>query len=137
MNVEPCVYVVDDDDAVRDGIGMLLEIAGINFQAFNSAEHFLEAYCPGKPSCLVLDINMPGLNGLELQEELNRREIQLPIIFLTAYGDVPTSVRAMKVGAVDFLIKPVPSEQLIERIQAVLQEATEQYQAQDKRSVAA
>ncbi len=128
MSIEPCVYVVDDDAAVRDGLGMVLEMAGISFQAFNSAEHFLEAYCPGKPCCLLLDINMPGLNGLELQRELSRRGIQPPIIFLTGYGDIPMTVQAMKGGAVDFFTKPVPSKQLVERIQTVLQQATQMYE---------
>lgn len=128
MNIEPCVYIVDDDDAVRDGLGLVLEMAGFVYHAFESAEQFLAAYCPRQPGCLLLDINMPGLNGLELQEELNRRGIQLPITFLTAYGDIPTTVRAMKGGAVDFLTKPVPSKQLIEHIQSMLQQATQLYE---------
>jgi FixJ family two-component response regulator len=128
MIIEPCVYIVDDDDAVRDGLGLVLEMAGFAYQAFESAEQFLAAYCPGQPGCLLLDINMPGLNGLELQEELNRRAIHLPIIFLTAFGDIPMTVRAMKGGAVDFLTKPVPSKQLIEHIQSMLQQAIHLYE---------
>ncbi len=121
MNIEPCIFIVDDDYAVRDGLGLVFETANLSYQTFDSAEHFLQAYCPGKPGCLLLDMNMPGLNGLELQDELRRRNIHLPIIFLTAHGDIPTTVRAVKAGAVDFLTKPVPSKLLIERIQAVLQ----------------
>lgn len=136
MNIEPCVYIVDDDDAVRDGLGLVLEMAGFAYQAFESAEQFLVAYCPRQPSCLLLDINMPGLNGLELQEELKRRGIQLPITFLTAYGDIPTTVRAMKGGAIDFLTKPVPSKQLIEHIQSMLQQAIQLYEkCQAKRAL--
>jgi FixJ family two-component response regulator len=136
MSMQPCVYVVDDDDAVRDGLGLVIEMAGFAYQAFESAEQFLAGYTPGQPGCLLLDINMPGLNGLELQEELSRRGIQLPIIFLTAYGDIPMTVRAMKAGAVDFMTKPVPSKLLIERIRDVLAQAKqlhEQYLAEQAR----
>ena len=120
MNIQPCVFIVDDDDAVRDSLGLVFETAGLVYRTFESAEHFLETYSPDTPGCLLLDMSMPGLNGDELQVELIRRNIHLPIIFLTAYGDIPMSVRAIKAGAVDFLTKPVPSKQLIERIQAVL-----------------
>jgi FixJ family two-component response regulator len=84
MITQPCVFVVDDDDAVRDSLGLVFETAGIVYQTFASAECFLESYCPGQLGCLVLDVNMPGLDGHELQAELSRRHIQLPIIFLTA-----------------------------------------------------
>ncbi|MBD9357630.1 response regulator transcription factor [Methylomonas albis] len=122
MSTQPCVFVVDDDDAVRDSLGLVFEIAGLAYQTFASAESFLESYCPGQPGCLVLDVNMPGLDGHELQAELNCRHIRLPIIFLTAYGDIPMTVRAMKAGAVDFLTKPVSTALLIERVQAALQQ---------------
>jgi FixJ family two-component response regulator len=121
MNTQPCVYIVDDDYAVRDALGLVMETAGLAYQTFESAEDFLQNYCPGQPGCLLLDVNLPGLNGPELQAELTGRNIHLPIIFLTAYGDIPMSVRAIKAGAVDFLTKPVPSILLIERIQTVLQ----------------
>jgi FixJ family two-component response regulator len=130
MSNQPCVFIVDDDHAVRDALGLVMETAGLVYQTFESAEHFLQSYCPGKPGCLLLDVNLPGLNGHELQAELIRRNMHLPIIFLTAYGDIPMTVRAIKAGAVDFLTKPVPSKLLIERIQAVLQhEAQMQEQA--------
>jgi FixJ family two-component response regulator len=122
MITEPCVFIVDDDDAVRDGLELVVEAADLDFQSFDSAEHFLEAYNPGRPGCLVLDVNMPGMNGDELQDELIRRNIRLPIIFLTAHGNIPMTVRAIKAGAVDFLTKPVPSKVLLERIQSVLQQ---------------
>jgi FixJ family two-component response regulator len=125
MNMQPCVYIVDDDNAVRDGLGLIIEMAGFNFQAFASAEQFLESYCAGPPSCLLLDVNMPGMTGDELQNELNRRNIHLPIIFLTGYGNIPLTVRTIKAGAVDFLTKPVPSKLLIERIKTVLEQETE------------
>ncbi|QSB00269.1 response regulator transcription factor [Methylomonas sp. EFPC1] len=121
MNTQPCLFVVDDDDAVRDSLGLVFETAGLAYQTFASAECFLESYSPEQPGCLVLDVNMPGLDGHELQAELIRRHIHLPIIFLTAYGDIPMTVRAMKAGAVDFLTKPVSTELLLDRVQAALQ----------------
>jgi FixJ family two-component response regulator len=127
MNYQPCVFIVDDDSAVRDGIGLLVETAGLAYQAFESAEHFLQAYSEDERGCLLLDVSLPGLNGLELQTEFARQNIRLPIIFLTGNGDIPMSVRAMKAGAADFLTKPVPSALLIERIQAALQLEAQMY----------
>lgn len=120
MSSQPCVFIVDDDEAVRDGLEMVMETVGLACLTFESAEHFLDHYDQTTPGCLVLDMNMPGMNGDELQAELIRRNIRLPIIFLTAFGDIPTSVRTVKAGAVDFLTKPVQISQLIERIQAEL-----------------
>ncbi len=125
MKSQPCVFIVDDDEAVRDGLAMVIETVGLDCQAFENAERFLETYTPGTSGCLVLDINMPGMRGDELQAELNRRNIRLPIIFLTSYGDIPTSVRTIKAGAVDFLTKPVKINELIERIQTELQNEAE------------
>lgn len=127
MNTQPCVFVVDDDDVVRDSLGLVFETAELAYQTFASAECFLESYCPDQPGCLVLDVNMPGLDGHELQAELIRRHIHLPIIFLTAYGDIPMTVRAMKAGAVDFLTKPVSTELLLDRVQAALQSEINTY----------
>ena len=124
MNTQPCVFIVDDDFAVRDSLQLIMETAGLDYQAFDSAEHFLQSYCPDKLGCLLLDVNMPGMNGDELQAELIRRNIHLPIIFLTAYGDIPMTVRTIKAGAVDFLTKPVPRKLLLERIQDALQHAS-------------
>jgi len=136
MSTQPCVFIVDDDYAVRDSLGLVFKTAGLNYLTFENAEHFLETYSSGTPGCLLLDMNMPGLNGDELQAELIRRDIHLPIIFLTAYGDIPMSVRAMKAGAVDFLTKPVPSKLLIERVQTVLQhEARTQEQNREKQGL--
>lgn len=122
------VFIVDDDYAVRDGLGEVMEAAGFHYQAFESAEHFLQAYCPGNNGCLVLDLNMPDMTGDELQTELIRRDIHLPIIFLTGYGDIPTTVRVIKAGAVDFLTKPVSSKLLIERIRGVLEQEARKYE---------
>lgn len=122
MSDQPCIFIVDDEYPVRHSLGLIMETAGLAYQTYGSAEDFLQNYRSGQPGCLLLDVNLPGLNGDELQAELIRRKIHLPIIFLTAFGDIPMTVRAIKAGAVDFLAKPVPRDVLIERIQAVLQQ---------------
>lgn len=118
---DPIVFLVDDDAAARDGVSMLLETAGLRTEAFASAEEFLAACNAERHGCLVLDVRMPGKSGPELQEELARRGIGLPIVFLTAHGDIPMTVRAMKAGAVDFLTKPVDARRLIDRVQGALE----------------
>jgi RNA polymerase sigma factor (sigma-70 family) len=114
------VFLVDDDAAVRDSLGRLLEAAGLRVEHYASAEEFLAGYRPGEAGCLVLDVAMPGMNGIELADVLAARGIQLPIIYLTAHGDIPMSVRAMKAGAEDFFEKPVKGEALIARIHEAL-----------------
>lgn len=126
-NIQAYVYIVDDDYAVRDGLGMVMEVAGLRYQVFESAEHFLESADVRQPGCVVLDFNMPGLNGLQLQAEMQRRDIPLPIIFLTAHGDIPMTVTAMKAGAVDFITKPASRTLLLERVQAVLGQEIQLY----------
>jgi two-component system response regulator TtrR len=106
MNDKDMVYVVDDDEAVRDSLAWLLEGAGYRVQSFDSAESFLDRFDANKVSVLVLDIRMPGMTGLELQEVLTQRGALVPIIFITGHGDVPMAVQAMKLGAADFLEKP-------------------------------
>ncbi|KPF68974.1 LuxR family transcriptional regulator [beta proteobacterium AAP99] len=106
MNDKDMVYVVDDDEAVRDSLAWLLEGAGYRVQAFDSAESFLDRFDANKVSVLVLDIRMPGMTGLELQEVLTQRGALVPVIFITGHGDVPMAVQAMKLGAADFLEKP-------------------------------
>jgi FixJ family two-component response regulator len=113
------VYVVDDDDAMRDSLRWLLESTGYRVSAYSTAERFLAGYRPGVASCVVLDVRMPGLSGLELQQELNRRGEPLPIIFITGHGDVPMAVNALKSGAFHFLEKPFKDEQLL----AVIEQA--------------
>jgi len=125
MSFHPSVFIVDDDDAVRESLTLIIENAGLACQAFNSAEDFLKKINSNESGCLILDVNLPGLTGHELQTELNRRKNHLPIIFLSAYGDIPMTVRAMKAGAVDFLTKPVPSKVLIERIWAILDQESQ------------
>ena len=123
MSLQTCVYIVDDDYAVRDSLGHVMEAAGLPFRLCESAEDFLQAYIPGQHACLLLDMNMPDMNGDELQAELIRLHIQIPVIFLTAFGDIPATVRAIKAGAVDFLTKPVPSKVLLERIETALRQS--------------
>ena len=119
-NVVPIVYLVDDDEAVRDALGMLFKSIGVEHEAFASALDFLQHYDTRRQSCLVADIRMPGLSGLELQQRLNEQRSEIPIIFITGHGDVPMAVTAMKSGAVDFLQKPFRDQDLIDRIHKAL-----------------
>jgi DNA-binding NtrC family response regulator len=116
-NARALIYVVDDDVSVRQGLENLLRSAGFTVQIFSSAQEFLAGARADVPSCLVLDVQLPGLSGLDLQQELAEADVQIPIIFLTGHGDVPMSVRAMKAGALEFLTKPVNDEDLLEAIQ--------------------
>jgi FixJ family two-component response regulator len=118
---EPIVFVVDDDDAVRSGISLLLRSAGLASKMYPSADAFITAYDPSMGGCLLLDVRMPGISGLELQERLRDRGIELPIIMLTGHADVPMAVRAMKHGAIDFLQKPFNDQLLLERIRQALE----------------
>jgi RNA polymerase sigma factor (sigma-70 family) len=111
---------VDDDDSVRRALQRLARSVGLNVEAFSSAQEFLDRYDPSRPGCLVLDVRMPGLSGLDLQDELNVRGITIPVIFMTGHGDVPMSVRAMKAGAVDFISKPFNDQVLLDAIQHAL-----------------
>jgi RNA polymerase sigma factor (sigma-70 family) len=111
------VYVVDDDEAVRDSLGWLLASIGYRVATYSTAEQFLDGYKAGAASCLVLDVRMPGVSGLELQQELNRRGETLPIIFITGHGDVPMAVNAVKSGAFHFLEKPFKDAQLVSLIE--------------------
>jgi len=113
---EATVFVVDDELSVRQALARLLRAAGLNVATFDSAQAFLERFAPRAPGCLVLDLAMPGLNGLELQEALVARGSLLPIIFLTGQGDLSSGVKAMKHGAVDFLSKPVDANDLIQAV---------------------
>jgi len=114
------VYVVDDDASVREGIASLLRSADLPVKTLASAQEVLEAYQRDVPSCLILDVKLPGLSGLELQQELARANVQIPIIFLTAYADVPTSVRAMKCGALEFLTKPFERDALLAAVRQAM-----------------
>ena len=120
------VYVVDDDASAREGVAGLIRSGGISTKTFGSGEEFLAAPRPNIPSCLVLDLNLPGISGLDVQQELAKSGEQLPIIFLTGYGDIPTTVRAVRAGATDFLTKPVDDETLLQAIRRCLTADVEQ-----------
>ena len=121
MGENPVVYVVDDDEGIRKSLESLLRSVGLNVQTFASAQEFLGAKRKPAPGCLVLDVRLPGLSGLDLQSELARAEIQTPIIFITGHGDIPMSVRAMKAGAVEFLTKPFRDQDLLDAIRQAIQ----------------
>lgn len=116
MSAQPTVFLVDDDHAYRQSLKFLLESADLDVEDYPSAEGFLKAYQPDRRGCLVLDIRMSGMSGLELQERLADRHVGIPVIFISGHGDVPMSVKAMKSGALDFLEKPFEDAVLIERI---------------------
>lgn len=118
--IEPTVFVVDDDPLIRDSLSLLLETQALAVESFDSAESFLAAVNADRPGCLVLDVRLPGMGGPALQAELQRRNIHMPILFLTAHGDIPTTVGAMRAGADDFLTKPPDVAVLLERIRMAL-----------------
>ncbi len=114
---QPIVYVVDDDAGVRQALDSLIRSVGLGVQTFASAQEFLSSKLTGAPGCLVLDVRLPDVSGLDLQRDLVEVDIRIPVIFLTGHGDVPMSVRAMKAGAVEFLTKPVNDQDLLDAIQ--------------------
>ena len=117
---EPTVFIVDDDQAVARSLRWLIETVRLRVETFASAQAFLDGYDPHKPGCLVLDVRMPGLSGLELQERLTAQKINIPIIFITGHGDVQMAVRAVKSGAFDFIEKPFNDQDLLDRIQKAI-----------------
>ena len=116
----PTVFVVDDDEPVRDAIVLLLDTVDIPCESFETAQAFLDAYDDGRTGCLVLDIRMPGMSGLELQDKLRSMNAPIPIIFITGHGDIPMAVEAMKKGALDFIRKPFRDQELLDRVQEAL-----------------
>ena len=117
----PIVFVVDDDASMREALSSLIESAGLRVQTFASAQEFLEHKRPDTPACLVLDVRLPGLSGLELQRKLSPARTRIPIIFITGHGDIPMSVQAMKAGAVEFLPKPFKDDQLLGAIRQAIE----------------
>lgn len=126
----PTVFVIDDDADVRTSIGGLLESAGLQSECFETAEQFLQRKPLDGPSCLILDVSLPGISGLDFQEELKNAGLQIPIIFITGHGDIPMTVKAMKSGAVEFLTKPVGYRNLLEAVQQALVRDTDRRKAQ-------
>lgn len=134
-NNEPIVFVIDDNAAFRDSMQRLFDSVGLKIMAYASAEQFLEEYPADQPGCLLLDIRMPGGSGLELQQELLQRDIHLPVVVVTAYGDVATAVAAMKNGALDFIEKPCNEQQLLDCVQNALARDQADREAYRKRRV--
>jgi len=118
---EAMVFVVDDDESVRESLVSLIRSAGLGVATFASAQQFLDSSRVGVPSCLVLDVKLPGLSGLDLQKRLTEVNIDIPIVFITGHGDIPMSVRAMKAGAVEFLTKPFLDQELLDAISQALE----------------
>jgi len=129
MSAEPAVFVVDDDKAVRESLAMLLQLNGYAVQAFDSATSFLAQYEPTARGCLIADIRMPDMDGLELQQELVRRKSPLQVVVVTGHGDVPLSVQAMKAGAVDFLEKPFARDALLAAVRYALDRSAQTTQS--------
>ncbi|MGA2097088.1 MAG: response regulator transcription factor [Candidatus Acidiferrum sp.] len=117
---EPIVFVIDDDRMIREGLQSLIKSVGLRVETFASAQDFLVAKRPDTPACLILDVRMPGLNGLELQRKLSEANAHIPIIFITGHGDIPMSVRAIKEGAQEFLTKPVRGQDLLDAVQKAI-----------------
>ena len=120
MTRQPTVFVVDDDDAVRSSLRLLLKSAGLPAVGYASAREFLDAWQPEQAGCLILDVRMPGMSGLELQGELNQRGAIIPVIFISGHGDIPMAVEAIQHGAFDFLPKPFGDQDLLDRVQRAL-----------------
>jgi FixJ family two-component response regulator len=117
---DPIVFVVDDDASIRDAVKRLMESVGLRVEAFGSTREFLDSRRPEAPACLVLDVRLPDVSGLEFQRDLAAANIEIPIIFITGHGDIPMSVRAMKAGAIEFLTKPFRGQDLLDAIQEAI-----------------
>jgi FixJ family two-component response regulator len=120
-STEPVVFVVDDDDSMRLALARLFYSMKMRVEVFASAQEFLKSKRPDVPSCLVLDVRLPGLSGLDFQAELVKQDIRIPIVFITGHGDIPMSVKAMKAGAIDFLAKPFRDQDLLDAVAAAIQ----------------
>jgi RNA polymerase sigma factor (sigma-70 family) len=121
MTGEPTVFIVDDDQEVREAIGLLMDSIGLAAEPYASAQDYLEAFDPARPGCLVLDIRMKGMSGLDLQQRLARETVHPPVIIITGHGDVPMAVRAVKAGAVDFIEKPFNDQVLLDAVHRALE----------------
>jgi len=133
---EQTVFVVDDDDAVREGLQELMESVGLDTRAYASAQEFLDGYGEEQSGCLLLDVRMPGMSGLRLQDELNERGSRLPILFLTGHGDIPMAVEALRKGAADFIEKPAGGQSLLDKVhQAIKESARREQLAHKKRAI--
>lgn len=124
----PIIYIVDDNDDIRETLELLFESVDLCAESFGSAGEFLDAYPKGQPGCLIADVRMPGMSGLELQEEMAKRSIDLPVIIITGYGDVEMAVNAMKAGAADFIEKPYKEQELLDRVHKAISQNAEKRQ---------
>jgi FixJ family two-component response regulator len=121
MSGAPIVFVIDDDPSVRNSLKFLISTVGLQVESFDSAEAFSRGKLPDRPSCLVLDVRLRGMSGLDFQRELAARSLRIPIVFITGHGDIPMSVRAMKAGAIEFLTKPFRDQDLLDAIRIALE----------------
>jgi FixJ family two-component response regulator len=128
----PTVFIIDDDVRMRAAIQRLLKSAGLHAESFATPEDFLRHKLPDGPSCLVLDVRLPGMSGLDFQRRLNEAEVRIPVIFITGHGDIPMTVKAMKSGAVEFLTKPFRDQDLLDAIQQALERDAEMRQQQNE-----
>src|SRR5450432_3582439 len=117
---QPIVFVIDDDESIREALKSLLRSVGLRVELFGAASEFLQSKLPDVPSCLVLDVRLPGVSGLDFQAELGNTHIHIPIVFITGHGDIPMSVRAIKAGAVEFLTKPLREQDLLDAVRVAL-----------------
>ena len=131
--LQSTVFIVDDDESIRDSLAMLMKSVGLHAGCYASAADFLEAYDPHRPGCLILDIRMPGMSGIELQRKLAEQHSILPIIFLTGHGDVPGAVHAMRSGAVDFIQKPFNEQALLDRVHRTLKQDLKNHELLERR----
>ena len=131
---DPIAFIVDDDEAVRDSLALLLKASGLASRCYSSAEDFLAEFDPSEYGCLILDIRMPGMSGLELQGVLEQRNIALPIIFITGHGDIPMAVEAVRHGAVDFVQKPFDDQVLVGKVSDALSASTQQHEEELERN---
>jgi len=137
MKTEPTVFVVDDDPAVREALRFRLRSAGMNVETCGGAQEFLDTYDPAQPGCLVLDVRMPGMSGLDLQKKLLTDGIALPVIVITGHGDIPMAVRAVKSGAVDFITKPFRHQDLLACIKRALEQDSQRRRELDQHNAVA
>jgi FixJ family two-component response regulator len=129
-NEQPIVYIVDDDASLRDALKRLFRMVGLRAEGFAGAAEFLQNKLPDSPTCLVLDIRLPGISGLEFQAELTKADIKIPIVFMTGHGDVPMTVKAMKAGAIEFLPKPFRDQDMIDAVQLAIERDRARRQAE-------
>lgn len=134
MNPTPTVFLTDDDPAIRDAVGLLLRANGLTVETFASAVEFLESDAVQRPGCLLLDVRMPGMSGLDLQKRLQEMNCRTPIIFMTGHGDVPMAIRAMKAGAFDFVEKPFHAQALLDRLHEALALDAQERRRQTRRN---